>query len=120
MDDVDLKHWVKIHNVPDYRFARFNKALKLMEYSDQEYAAYLQDPNWSRMETDRLMALAKQLDLRFIVMEDRYNAPTLAEEHARVMGQLPQVDSAALKTVLHAPEIKRPAAHNAVYVFALP
>lgn len=109
VDDVDLKHWVKIHNVPDYRFARFNKALKLLEYSDEEYAAYLVDPAWSRVETDRLMALAKQLDLRFIVMEDRYNAPALAEEHARVLGQLPQVDSAAIKAALHAPEIQRAA-----------
>jgi len=80
VDDVDLYHWVKIHHVPDYRFARFNKPIKFLQYSEDEYRDYLQDASWSRAETDRLMRLARCYDLRFIIMQDRYNMEVEEEE----------------------------------------
>lgn len=96
VDDIDLRHWVKIHNVPDYRFARFNKSIKLLEYSNAEYDAYCADPTWSREETDRLMELAKKFDLRFVIMQDRYNAMSEDAKARAKREALPTVDEARL------------------------
>jgi len=71
-DDFDLLHWVKIHNVPDYRFARLNKTVRLLQYTEEEYENLLQDSNWSRAQTDKLMAMCKKYDLRFIIIHDRW------------------------------------------------
>ncbi|GAB5360422.1 hypothetical protein AAMO2058_000626600 [Amorphochlora amoebiformis] len=72
-DDLEIFHWVKIHNVPDYRFAKWNKSLKMLQYTDAEYEKHLRDPKWSKAETDRLFSLCKQFDLRFLVIHDRFN-----------------------------------------------
>lgn len=96
-DDLDLHHWVKIHNVPDYMFARFHKVIKLLEYTNDEYDSYLDDPLWSRPETDRLMELAKRYDLRFIIMEDRYNSMSQAAEAKRKEETIPKVDLERIK-----------------------
>jgi len=71
-DDLDLFHWVKIHNLPDYRSARYNKQVRMLEYTEEEYQELLQDSNWSREQTDKLMAMCKRYDLRFIVIHDRW------------------------------------------------
>lgn len=73
VDDVDLFHWVKFHNVPDYRFSKFNKKIKLLEFSNEEYQNYLQDPDWSQEQTQLLFDFCKQFDLRFIIIADRFN-----------------------------------------------
>eukprot|EP00466_Bigelowiella_natans_P009977 jgi/Bigna1/80012/fgenesh1_pg.67_\ len=72
-DDLDIFHWVKIHNMPDYRFAKWNKELKMLKYTDVEYENHLKDPKWSRAETDKLFDLCRRFDLRFLVIHDRYN-----------------------------------------------
>jgi hypothetical protein len=46
----------------------------MYEYTDEEYQ-YLEQPGWTRTETDRLFALCRQFDLRFVVIEDRFNPP---------------------------------------------
>ena len=46
--------------------------LEKVEYSDDEYDRYLQDPNWTKSDTDRLMRLCHKLDLRWPVIADRY------------------------------------------------
>lgn len=100
LPDLDLFHWVKIHNVPDYRFSKFAKTIKLLEYTSEEYAAYLEDPQWAKPETDRLMDLAKKFDLRFIIMEDRYNAMSDEAAARANTGALPVVDEARLTLAL--------------------
>lgn len=55
-----------------YQFDKFSRALEVPEYSDEEYARCLQEPRWSREETDHLLTLARQYDLRFIIMADRW------------------------------------------------
>ena len=75
-DDVDLYHWIgakTTQNESDYRFSRFNRPIKLRTYTNEQYDTHLIDPHWSRTETDTLFTLAKQYDLRFIVITDRYN-----------------------------------------------
>jgi hypothetical protein len=70
--DLTLMHWVKFQNVPDYRFAKLNKKIRLLEYTDEEYETLLVDPKWTRGQTDRLITLCKEYDLRFLVVHDRY------------------------------------------------
>ena len=72
-DEVDLLHWVKQRGEADYRFSRFHRRIKLRHYTSEQYEAHLIDPHWTRAETDVLMALCQQYDLRFIVVADRYN-----------------------------------------------
>lgn len=72
-DDLELYHWVKIHNVPDYRYAKLNKTTRMLRYTDVEYEKHLTDPKWSKEETDKLFALCYEFDLRFLVIHDRYN-----------------------------------------------
>jgi SANT/Myb-like domain of DAMP1 len=69
---MELYHWVKIHNVPDYRFARFNKRTRVMMYTDEEYDTFLHDPEWTRAETDLLLKLCVQHDLHFFVIRDKF------------------------------------------------
>mmetsp|Transcript_940 Transcript_940/g.1312 ORF Transcript_940/g.1312 Transcript_940/m.1312 type:complete len:601 (+) Transcript_940:176-1978(+) len=73
VDDLEIFHWVKIHNVPDYRFAKWNKSLKMLQYTDAEYEQHLKHPRWSKEETDKLFSLCKECDLRFLVIHDRFN-----------------------------------------------
>lgn len=60
---------------PKYTFDKYNRPLEIPEYSDEEYSRVLQDPRWSREETDHLWGLARQFELRFIVMADRWALP---------------------------------------------
>lgn len=42
-------------------------------YDEDEWANVVpKDPDWSRQETDYLISMCQQLDLRFLVIADRY------------------------------------------------
>ncbi|KAG9247950.1 DNA methyltransferase 1-associated protein-like protein DMAP1 [Calycina marina] len=92
-DGLKLQHWRKkeditrapvaeedndkqIESVPlpveDYTFAKFNVRVRTEEYSNEEYTEHLQDPNWTKEETDYLMKVVKNFDLRWPVIWDRY------------------------------------------------
>lgn len=82
-DDLVLNHWarVDIQDV-DYAYAKFNVKLEPIEYTDEEYDTLLQQSNWTRSETDHLMYICYQYDLRWPVIVDRYEPvpPRTAEE----------------------------------------
>ncbi|KAJ1553932.1 hypothetical protein HK096_005743, partial [Nowakowskiella sp. JEL0078] len=78
-DNLELTHWERIEasggtdeKSSDYYFAQFNKKTNAIEYTDEEYRNILQDPFWSREETDYLLELCRIYDLRWIVIADRY------------------------------------------------
>ncbi|CAM9396725.1 unnamed protein product, partial [Phaeothamnion confervicola] len=74
-DGTQLEHWVKAGvEYTEYPYARYNVKLDKIEYSDAEYERLLQDPEWSREDTDQLMALCWRYDLRWPVVHDRYTA----------------------------------------------
>lgn len=58
---------------PDYPYAKFNHRVEVVTYSNQEYDVLLQSSNWNRSETDHLMDLCYQYDLRWPVIVDRYD-----------------------------------------------
>ncbi|CAA2981126.1 SWR1-complex 4 [Olea europaea subsp. europaea] len=83
-DDLQLYHWVRVVNgVPptgDYSFAKYNKSVDVIKYTDEEYDKYLVDPAWTKEETDRLFDMCEQFDLRFIVIADRFPSSRTVEE----------------------------------------
>ncbi|MCJ1388213.1 swr complex subunit [Xylographa bjoerkii] len=58
---------------PDYHFAKFNIKVSGPEYSDEQYETYLKSDDWTKEETDYLIQLALDFDLRWIVVADRYD-----------------------------------------------
>ncbi|KAI9248159.1 hypothetical protein EDC94DRAFT_625306 [Helicostylum pulchrum] len=73
-DGLVLQHWLKAEEAEDqeYPFAKFNKVIDIIEYTEDDYEKYLTDTDWSKEETDYLFELCRQYDLRFPVIEDRY------------------------------------------------
>lgn len=58
----------------EYPFAKYNmKARVPIRYSDEDYNRRLKNDEWSRQETDYLMDLAEEYDLRWVVIADRYD-----------------------------------------------
>uniref|UniRef100_A0A8C5QXX9 DNA methyltransferase 1-associated protein 1 n=1 Tax=Leptobrachium leishanense TaxID=445787 RepID=A0A8C5QXX9_9ANUR len=73
-DGAIFYHWRRASEEgKDYPFARFNKAVQVPMYSEQEYQMYLHDDGWTKAETDHLFDLCRRFDLRFIVVHDRYD-----------------------------------------------
>ncbi|KAF8107006.1 hypothetical protein N665_0129s0074 [Sinapis alba] len=83
-DDLQLYHWVRVvNNVPptgDYSFAKYNKSVDVLKYTDDEYENHLTDPVWSKEETDQLFELCERFDLRFTVIADRFPSSRTVEE----------------------------------------
>ncbi|KAJ2025101.1 swr complex subunit, partial [Coemansia sp. S610] len=74
-DDLILYHWAKAsEQFNDYYYARYNAQSNPYQYTDEEYEKCIEplDKDWTRVETDYLFHLCKFLDLRFIVVHDRY------------------------------------------------
>ncbi|XP_057518846.1 SWR1-complex protein 4 [Amaranthus tricolor] len=83
-DNLELYHWVRVVNgVPptgDYPFAKYNKSVDIIKYTDEEYEKYLTDPKWSKEETDTLFDLCERFDLRFVLIADRFPSTRTVEE----------------------------------------
>ncbi|KAL1189285.1 SWR1-complex protein 4 [Cardamine amara subsp. amara] len=83
-DDFQLYHWARVVNdVPptgDYSFAKYNKSVDILKYTDDEYENLLTDPVWTKEETDQLFELCEKFDLRFVVIADRFPVSRTVEE----------------------------------------
>jgi DNA methyltransferase 1-associated protein 1 len=58
--------------IEDSVFAKFNVQVNLPKYDDEQYDANLRNDDWSKDETDYLMGLAEDYDLRWPLISDRY------------------------------------------------
>ncbi|XP_050236408.1 SWR1-complex protein 4 [Mercurialis annua] len=83
-DNLQLYHWVRVVNgVPptgDYSFAKYNKSVDVVKYTQEEYEKYLTDPMWTKEETDQLFEVCERFDLRFAVIADRFPSSRTMEE----------------------------------------
>lgn len=83
-DNLQLYHWVRVVNgVPptgDYSFAKYNKSIDVIKYTDEEYEKFLEDPAWTREETDQLFDSCARFDLRFVVIADKLPYSRTVEE----------------------------------------
>ncbi|KFY71830.1 hypothetical protein V499_07994 [Pseudogymnoascus sp. VKM F-103] len=95
-DDMKLKHWRRKVEVPpkqeaqegeggeaaaegevkeevdDSAFAKFNVQVNIPKYDDEQYEAKLKNEDWTKEETDYLMQTARDFDLRWPLVWDRY------------------------------------------------
>ena len=83
----------KTATIPDAHWAKYNVKVPRPQYSDEEYEENLKSEDWSREETDYLVDLAIDFDLRWIVVSDRYDynpqeAPKASEDSMAVTPQV--------------------------------
>jgi DNA methyltransferase 1-associated protein 1 len=62
----------KPEELDDSAFAKFNVQVNLPKYDDEQYESKLKIEDWTKDETDYLMDLAQDFDLRWPVIWDRY------------------------------------------------
>lgn len=73
-DGLTLQHWRRVADEgKDYAFAQFNKSVDVPVYTDEEYSKHLAEETWTKEETDHLFELCRRFDLRFIVIQDRFD-----------------------------------------------
>jgi DNA methyltransferase 1-associated protein 1 len=62
------------------------KQMMVYNYDDEEWNNVIpKDPEWSKEETEYLISLCEQFDLRFLVITDRYDVSALSHAtHALV------------------------------------
>lgn len=60
-------------NIEDSRAAKWNVKIDRPRYSVEEYDTHLKNDDWSKEETDYLVDLAIDYDLRWVVIIDRYD-----------------------------------------------
>ncbi|KAF9575522.1 swr complex subunit [Mortierella alpina] len=98
-DDLTLHHWEKTRTDPneEYRFYKFNKAINLIDFTQSDYTTHLQDSDWSYEETKYLWDLCRRFDLRWVVIQDRYEWP--AQEQDRMALQYYNGNSLAPKNI---------------------
>ena len=56
----------------DSHWAKFNVKVDKPHYTDEQYETHLKNDDWSKEETDYLVDLATDFDLRWVVVADRY------------------------------------------------
>jgi DNA methyltransferase 1-associated protein 1 len=100
--------------VDDSTFAKFNVQVDVPKYDDEQYNSKLQSEDWSKDETDYLMHLIQEYDLRWPVIWDRYDyAPAEMETTDDAMILAPKVRSMEdLKTRYYAVAAKMMALHK--------
>ncbi|KAG6869337.1 hypothetical protein C0993_000090 [Termitomyces sp. T159_Od127] len=78
-DSLELCHWVNSSTPEDagaeYPFAKYNVPANVFTYSQDEYIRFLEDKDWSKDETDYLFSVARDYDVRWFVVYDRYDFP---------------------------------------------
>ncbi|KOB74181.1 DNA methyltransferase 1-associated protein 1 [Operophtera brumata] len=73
-DNAVFHHWKRVSDdTKEYPFAQFNKQVSIPSYSESEYNQFLKSEDWSQAETDHLMDLCQRFDLRFILINDRWD-----------------------------------------------
>jgi len=75
-DNLHLKHWQRVEDIKkDYEYAQYNKKINIVNIKKDEYENFCinLDPSWTWEETEYLWELCRVYDLRFIVIQDRYN-----------------------------------------------
>lgn len=61
-----------VAEIEDSTFAKYNVRVQTPKYDDDQYNTKLRSEDWSREETDYLMDLVEEFDLRWPVIWDRY------------------------------------------------
>ncbi|KAK9466284.1 hypothetical protein V1512DRAFT_264282 [Lipomyces arxii] len=72
-DGLEFSHWVRGTPTDDeYAFVKFNRPIDVPTYTDDEYNKVLADGGWTPQETKYLFDMCREYDLRWLVVQDRY------------------------------------------------
>ncbi|KAL7957494.1 hypothetical protein V8C34DRAFT_305615 [Trichoderma compactum] len=58
--------------VEDSLYAKYNVQVSVPQYNEDQYHQVLENPDWSKEETDYLMELVRDFDIRWPLVWDRY------------------------------------------------
>lgn len=69
-----LHHWMKaeLQNC-EYPYLKFDRQIDRITFTDEEYEAVLRNDKWTQSESEYLLDLCYNYDLRWPVIFDRYN-----------------------------------------------
>lgn len=73
-------------DIEDSAFAKYNVKVHVPEYNDDQYNSLLQNEDWTKDETDYLMQLITDFDLRWPVIWDRYEYMPKQSEDVEMEG----------------------------------
>ncbi|KAL7937060.1 hypothetical protein V8C35DRAFT_214534 [Trichoderma chlorosporum] len=59
-------------DLEDSLYAKYNVQVSVPQYNDDQYHQVLENPDWSKEETDYLMELVRDFDIRWPLIWDRY------------------------------------------------
>lgn len=95
-DTLTLHHWMKeIEKEEVYPFARFNRKVEVIQYTDEEYEKgvehVIHDTDWNKVETDHLFRLCEKYSLRFIIIADRFEDDIDEAEETKLSHMIPNV-----------------------------
>jgi DNA methyltransferase 1-associated protein 1 len=80
--------------IEESTFAKFNVKVDIPEYTDLQYSLKLEKEGWTKDETDYLMGLVRDFDLRWPLIWDRYEytppAPPASKEDAVAVAPIAQ------------------------------
>ncbi|KAI0452439.1 hypothetical protein F5B21DRAFT_483568 [Xylaria acuta] len=73
----------KTDALDDSGFAKFNVQVDVPQYSEDQYNSNLVNNDWTKDETDYLFSLARDFDLRWPLVWDRYDYTPQLPEHIK-------------------------------------
>ncbi|TRX95868.1 hypothetical protein FHL15_003422 [Xylaria flabelliformis] len=73
----------KTDAVDDSGFAKFNVQVDIPQYSEDQYNSNLINDDWTKDETDYLFSLARDFDLRWPLIWDRYDYTPQLPDHIK-------------------------------------
>ncbi|KAK5661645.1 hypothetical protein OQA88_9745 [Cercophora sp. LCS_1] len=62
----------EVEKMEDSAFAKYNVRVQVPQYSEDQYTSNLENEDWTKEETDYLLELAQEYDLRWTIIWDRY------------------------------------------------
>jgi len=96
----------------DSSFAKFNVRVSVPQYDNDQYRSNLESADWTREETDYLLEVVKDHDLRWPIVWDRYEfapePPPDAEADGTTRPWCPRRNHAPWRTSRHATTRSRP------------
>ncbi|KAK4466524.1 putative SWR1-complex protein 4 [Cladorrhinum samala] len=72
-DGAEANRMAKVEKLEDSAFAKYNVKAQIPQYTDDQYHSVLQSSTWTKEETDYLLELVRDFDLRWAIIWDRYD-----------------------------------------------
>jgi DNA methyltransferase 1-associated protein 1 len=86
--DEDGEGEVKV-KMEDSSFAKFSVQVQVPSYAPEQYKEQLEHPDWTKEETDYLISVVKEFDLRWPLIWDRYDYVPIVDGEAGEVAVMP-------------------------------